>query len=140
MCFIILGRFLLVALVEFRSVVRISLGDLVVDLLDDLVHVLPLAHLAENVAFELQHGPLNDAVVEVDHVGGDLGAELGILVHDWLQFLLTQPICIQMRQRLVEELGLVAKQVLVTANDGLLAELDVEVSLLLVTKADAVFA
>ena len=140
MCFIILGRFLLVALVEFRSVVRISLGDLVVDLLDDLVHVLPLAHLAENVALELQHGPLDDAVVEVDHVGRDLGAELGILVHDWLQFLLTQPICIQMRQRLVEELGLVAKQVLVTANDGLLAELDVEVSLLLVTEADAVFA
>lgn len=140
MCFIILGRFLLVALVEFRSVVRISLGDLVVDLLDDLVHVLSLAHLAENVALELQHGPLDDAVVEVDHVGGDLGAELGILVHDWLQFLLTQPICIQMRQRLVEELGLVAKQVLVTANDGLLAELDVEVSLLLVTEADAVFA
>ena len=45
-----------------------------------------------------------------------------------------------MRQRLVEELGLVAKQVLVTANDGLLTELDVEVSLLLITEADAVFA
>jgi hypothetical protein len=43
-------------------------------------------------------------------------------------------------QRLVEVLRLVLEQVLVTANDRLFAKLYMEVSLLLVTKADAVLA
>ena len=45
-----------------------------------------------------------------------------------------------MMQGLVEELGLVAEQVFVTTNDGLLAQFDVEVPLLLVTEADAVLS
>jgi len=43
-------------------------------------------------------------------------------------------------QGLVEVLTLVAKQVLITADDGFLAQLDVEVPLLLVAEADAVLA
>ena len=45
-----------------------------------------------------------------------------------------------MREGLVEEFGLLAEQVLVTANDRLLAQLHMEVSLLLVAETDAVLA
>lgn len=45
-----------------------------------------------------------------------------------------------MMQGLVEEFGLVAEQVFITANDGLFAQLDMEVPLLLVTEADTVLA
>lgn len=45
-----------------------------------------------------------------------------------------------MVQCLVKVLRLVAKQVLVTADDCLLAQLDMEVALLLVAEANAIFA
>lgn len=118
----------------------LRLVDLLVNLLDDIVHVLSLAHLAEDVALELEHGLLDDPVVEVDHVGADLFAELRVLVHDWLQSFLAETISIQVSQSLVKELRLSAEQVFVTADDGLLAQLDVEVPLLLVAEADAVLA
>ena len=137
---VILGRLLLEAALNLTLVLLVGILDLFVNLLDNVVHVLPLAHLTENVAFELEHGLLNDAVVEVDHVSGDLLLELGVLVHNGLEFLLAQAIRIQMREGLVEEFGLLAEQVLVTANDRLLAQLHMEVSLLLVAETDAVLA
>ena len=45
-----------------------------------------------------------------------------------------------MMESLVEELALVAEEVFVTANDGLLSKFHVEVSLLLVREANAVLA
>ena len=45
-----------------------------------------------------------------------------------------------MMESLVEELALVAEEVLVTADDGLLSEFHVEVPLLLVREANAVLA
>ena len=137
---VIFARLLLEAELQLVLVVLVGILDLCVDLLDDVIHILSLAHLAENVTLEFEHGLLDDAVVEVDHVGGDLLFELGVAVHDRLQLLLAQAVRIQVRQGLVEELRLGAEQVLVTANDGLLAQLHVEVALLLVTEADAVLA
>ena len=85
---VILRRLLLVAAVELLFVVVLGLLDLFINFLDDIIHVLPLANLAENVAFELKHGLFDDAVVEVYHIGGDLLAELWVLVHDGLEVLL----------------------------------------------------
>ena len=65
---VILARVLLVALVVLLMELKVSLFDLEIDILQDLVHVLPLADLSENVAFELQHGLLDNAIVEIDHV------------------------------------------------------------------------
>ena len=138
---VILARLRLVILVELLVEVGLRLLDLLVNLLDDFVHVLSFAHLAENVALELEHGLLDDPVVEVDHVGADLYTELRVLVHDGLEGLLAKTVGIQMSQSLVKELRLSAEQVFVTADDGLLAQLDVEVLRLLVNaEADAVLA
>ena len=120
-CLIILGGGLVVALVEFLMELVLGKFDLLVNLLDDLIHVLAFAHLAEDVALELKHGLLDNTVVEVDHVGGDLGAEFRIFVHDGLKVLLAKAVSINVMQSLVEELRLVAEEVFVTANDGLLA-------------------
>ena len=140
MCLVILGGILVVALVELLMELVLGKFDLLVNLLDDLIHVLALPHLAEDVALELKHGLLDNTVVEVDHVRGDLGTELRVFIHNWLQVLLAKAVSINMMQSLVEELRLVAEEVFVTANDGLLAQLHVEVALLLVTEADAVLA
>lgn len=139
-CLVILGGILVVALVEFFVELVLGKFDLFIDLLDDLVHVLALAHLTEDVALELQHGLLDNTVVEVYHVGGDLGAEFRVFVHDGLEVLLAKAVSINVMQSLVEELRLVAEEVFVTANDGLLAQLHVEVALLLVREANAVLA
>ena len=121
MCLVILGGVLVVALVEFFMELVLGKFDLLIDLLNDLIHVLALAHLTEDIALKLQHGLLDDTVVEVDHVGGDLSAEFRVFVHDGLQVLLAKAVSINMMQSLVEELRLVAEEVFVTANDGLLA-------------------
>ena len=131
-CLVILGGVLVVALVEFLMELVLGKFDLLVNLLDDLIHVLAFAHLAEDIALELKHRLLDNTVVEVDHVGGDLGTELRVFIHDRLQILLAKAVSINMMQSLVEELRLVAEEVFVTANDGLLAQLHVEVALLLV--------
>ena len=81
---VILGGVLVVALIEFLMELVLSKFDLLIDFLNDLIHVLALAHLTEDVALELQHGLLDNTVVEVDHVGGDLGAEFRVFVHDGL--------------------------------------------------------
>ena len=137
----ILGR-AIVHLVRGELVLVLHLGesDLLVDLHDDLVHFLSLAHLAEDVPLELQHRLLDDAVVKVHHVGRDLRFKLRILLHDWAKLLLTEPIGINMGKGLVKEFAALAEQVLVTANYGLLAELHMEVALLLVAEADGVLA
>ena len=140
MCFVILGRVLIVALVELFMELLLGCLDFLINILDDLVHVLSLAHLTEDVSLEFQHRFLDNTVVEIDHVGRDLSAELRILVHNWLQVLFTKSVSIDMVQRFVEELRLVAEEVFVTANNGLLAKLDVEVALLLIAEADAVLA
>ena len=140
MCFVILGRVLIVALVELFMELLLGCLDFLINILDDLVHVLSLANLTEDVSLEFQHRFLDNTIVEIDHVGGDLSAELRILVHDWLQVLFAKSVSINMVQRFVEELRLVAEEVFVTANDGLLAKLDVEVALLLIAEADAVLA
>ena len=139
-CLVILGGVLVVALVELLVELVLGNFNLLVYLLNDLIHVLALAHLTEDVALKLQHGLLDNTVVEVDHVRGDLSAEFRVFVHDGLQVLLAKAVSINMMQSLVEELRLVAEEVFVTANDGLLAQLHVEVALLLVTEADAVLA
>ena len=118
---IILARLLLVTAVELLLELVLRVLDLIVHLLDDVIHVLSLADLAEDVALELKHGLLDNTVVEVDHVGGDLGAELRVFIHDGLQVLLAKAVSINMMQSLVEEFRLVAEEVFVTANDGLLA-------------------
>ena len=69
-----------------------------------------------------------------------MGTELRIAVHNRLQVFFTEPISIDMMQSFVKELRLVAKQVLVATNDGFLAQLDMEVSLLLVTETNAILA
>ena len=140
MSLVIFGGILVVAPIEFFVVLFLCLLNLLVHILDDLVHVLALADLAEDVALELEHGLLDDAVVEVDHVARYLSLELRVPVHDWLQVLFAQAIGINMMQSLVEELRAVAEEVFVTANDGLLTQLHVEVALLLVREADAVLA
>ena len=45
MCLVILGGVLVVALVEFLVELVLGKFDLLINLLDDLVHVLALAHL-----------------------------------------------------------------------------------------------
>lgn len=140
MSFIVLGCVLLVALVHLFVVLFFSEADFLINFFDDLVHVLAFTDLTKDVALEFEHGLLDDPVVEVDHVGGDLSLELGVLVHYWLQVLLPKTVRINVMQGLVEVLTLVAKQVLITADDGFLAQLDVEVPLLLVAEADAVLA
>ena len=104
MCFIVLGRVLELAPVELLMEFVFCLLDVLVDLLDDLVHVLALAHLTEDVPLELEHRLFDDAVVKVNHVGLDLRLELGILVHDRLELLFAQTVAIDMMQSLVEEL------------------------------------
>ena len=138
--FVVLRGLGVVGAVELLVVLLVGESDLFVNLFDNLVHILSLAHLTEDVALELEHRLLDDVVVEVDHVLGNLGLELRVLVHDRLQVLLPQAVSIDVVQGLVEELGLVAEEVFVTANDGLLAQLDVEVALLLVAETDAVLA
>ena len=129
-----------VRVAKLLVVAKLGLLDLVVHLSNDLLHLLSLAHLAEHVSLELEHGLSNDLVVEVDHVGGDLLPKLRILVHDWLELLLSEPIGVDMVERLVAELSPSAEHVLITANDGLVAQLDVEVLVLAVGEADAVLA
>ena len=138
--FVILAGVLLVAPVELVVELHVSGSDLRIDSLQDQVRVLTFADLAENVALELEHGLLDDAIVEIDHVRGDLRLELGVLVHDRLQLLFANTISIYMMESFVEELALVAKEVFITANDGLLSKFHVEVSLLLVREANAVLA
>ena len=101
---------------------------------------MAFADLTEDVALELQHGLLDNAIVEIHHVRGNLRLELRVLVHYRLQLLFAETICINMMESLVEELALVAKQVFVSTNDGLLSKLDMEIPLLLVREADAVLA
>ena len=140
MSFIILGRVLVVTPVELLVELVLGLLDLQIYILDDLIHVLPLSNLTQDVSLELKHWLFDDPVIEVDHVGGDLSTELWILVHDRLQLLLAKAVPIDMVQCLVEELRLLAKEVFVTANNRLLAQLDVEVALPLIAEADAVLA
>lgn len=138
--FVVLRRFWVVGAIKLFMVLLVSESDLFVDLFNDLVHILSLAHLTENVALELKHGLFDDVVVEVDHVLRNLSLELRILIHDRLQVFLPKAVCIDVMQGLVEELGLVAEEVFVTANDGLFTQLDVEVALLLVAETNAVLA
>ena len=137
---VILARLLFKAQLQLIFVVFIGILDLCVNLLDDVIHILSLTHLTENIALEFEHGLLDDAEVEVDHVSGNLLLELWVPIHDRLQLLLAKAVRIQVRQGLVEEFRLGAKQVLVTANDRLLAQLDVEVPLFLIAEANAVLA
>ena len=65
---VVLARFLLVALVEILVELFVSLNDLLFDILHDIIHVLSFADLTENVFLELQHGLLDDTVVEVHRV------------------------------------------------------------------------
>ena len=138
--FVVLAGVLLVAPVELVVELHVSGSDLRIDSLQDQVRVLTFADLAENVALELEHGLLDDAIVEIDHVRGDLRLELGVLVHDRLQLLFANTISIYMMESFVEELALVAKEVFITANDGLLSKLDMEIPFVLVRESDTVLA
>ena len=97
-------------------------------------------NLTKNVTLELKHRFLDNFVVEVDHVGRDLSSELGVLVHNRLEVLFTKAIGVDVMECLIEELGVLAEKVIVTANDCLLTKFDMEVPLLLFTEADAVLA
>ena len=137
---VVLAGVLLVAPVELVVELHVSGSDLRIDSLQDQVRVLTFADLAENVALELEHGLLDDAIVEIDHVRGDLRLELRVLVHDRLQLLFANTISIYMMESFVEELALVAKEVFITANDGLLSKLDMEIPFVLVRESDTVLA
>ena len=129
-----------VRLAKLTVIPLLGVLDLLVALLDDLLHLLSLADLAEDVALELKHGLPDDLVIEVDHVGGDLLLELRVLVHDWLKLLLPKTIGINMVECLIAELSTSAKEVLIATNNGLVSQLNVEVSLLVVSEANAVLS
>ena len=59
---------MLVTAVEFLIEFLLSILDLLVNFLDDIIHILSLADLTEDITLELEHGLLDNAVVEVDHV------------------------------------------------------------------------
>ena len=61
-------------------------------------------NLTKNVALELKHRLLDDFVVEVNHVGRYLSSELGVLVHNRFEILLTKAIGVDVMECLVEEL------------------------------------
>ena len=65
-------------LAELSFKATLGLCNLLINLLDNLVHLLAFADLTENIPLELQHWLLNYLVVEVDHVRGDLLSELRV--------------------------------------------------------------
>ena len=84
MSFVILRSVLFVALVHLFVVLFFSEADFLINFFDNLVHVLAFTDLTKDVALEFKHRFLDDPVVEVDHVGGDLRLELRVFVHDRL--------------------------------------------------------
>ena len=140
MCDILIARILLVALVELRVEADLGFLDFLINLLYDSVDILSLAHLNKNASFEIEHGLLNNFVVEVDHVRRYLTLEVRILVHDWFESVLAEAVCINVVEGSVEEFRLIAKEVLVPTDDGLVTKLDVEVFLVGVAESNAVFA
>ena len=140
MCNILVARVLLVALVELLLEASLRVLDFLVNILDDSVNILSLAHLDEDASFESKHRFLNDSIVEVDHVGRDLTLEVRVQVHDWLELVLSEAIGVNVMEGSVEEFGLVAKEVLITSDDGLVTEFDMEVLLVGMAEPDAVLA
>ena len=57
-----------VRLAELSVVACFGFQYLLVNLSNDLLHLLSLAHLAKHVPLEFKHGLSDDLVVEVDHV------------------------------------------------------------------------
>ena len=82
--FVISRRVLIVASVEFFVELVLCLLDFAVDIFYDQVHVLSLSNLTQNISLELKHGLLDDPVIEVHHIRGDLWAKLWILIHNRL--------------------------------------------------------
>ena len=66
--------------------------------------------------------------------------EIWVLIHDWLELIFAKTIGVNMMQCSIEELRLVPKQILVSSNNGLVAEFDVEVLVAGVAEANAVLA
>ena len=54
------------AILHFK--LSLSIGNLLVNVLNNSVDVLPLANLNQNLSLEVKHGLLNNSVIEVDHV------------------------------------------------------------------------
>ena len=112
--------------------------NFLINLLDDSVNILSLAHLDEDASFEVKHRFLDDSIVEVHHIGRDLTLEVRVQVHDWLELVLSEAIGVNVMEGSVEEFGLVAKEVLITSDDGLVTEFDMEVLLVGVAEPNAV--
>ena len=66
--------------------------------------------------------------------------KIWVLIHDWLELIFAKTIGVNMMQCSIEELRLVPKQILVSSDNGLVAEFHVEVLVAGVTEANAVLA
>ena len=66
--------------------------------------------------------------------------EVWILVHDWLESVLTETVRINVVKSSVEEFRFVAEEVLVPTDDGLVTKFDMEVLLMGVAETNAVLA
>ena len=127
-------------LAELSFKATLGLCNLLINLLDNLVHLLAFADLTKNVPLELQHWLLNYLVVEVDHVRGDLLSELRVGVHNWHHLVLSESISIDMVESLVAELSTAPSQVLIATNNSFESQLNMEVLVFVVGEADTVFS
>ena len=66
--------------------------------------------------------------------------EIWVLIHDWLELIFAKTIGVNMMQCSIEELRFVPEQILVSSDNGLVAEFDVEVLVAGVTEANTVLA
>lgn len=78
--------------------------------------------------------------MEVTQFGLDLRLELGALVQNWLDLYLAKSKPSDLSQCLDKEFTLVAKYILIAANDGPWLQLDMLVLLLVLSETDAVVA
>ena len=68
MCDVLVAWVLLVTFAIFLFKPGLGISNLLVNVLDYSVDVLPLANLNENAPLEVKHGLLNNSVIEIDHI------------------------------------------------------------------------